>query len=46
MQATTGTYRMQGGSIAVSGLRRTLTATDLCLCLLPIGFFLSIVSLV
>jgi len=33
-----------GGSIASTG--RSLTVTDVCLCLLPIGLFLSIVSLV
>lgn len=32
------------GAVAVAG--RVLTTTDLCLCLVPIGFFLSIVSFV
>ena len=35
-----------GAVIAAPGAGRLLTATDVCLCLLPIGFFLSIVSLV
>jgi len=39
-------YRVEGGTIVVADVRRSLTVTDLCLCLLPIGFFLSIVSLV
>jgi hypothetical protein len=34
---------MQGSASAVG---RSLTVTDLCLCLVPIGLFLSIVSLV
>jgi hypothetical protein len=34
------------GSTAVAAMSRSLTATDLALCLLPIGLFLSIVSLV
>ena len=33
----------QGTAVAI---RRSLTVTDLCFCLLPIGLFLSIVSLV
>ena len=32
--------------MAVAAVSRSLTATDLVLCLLPIGLFLSIVSLV
>jgi hypothetical protein len=31
---------------AVEAVSRSLTVTDLCLCLVPIGLFLSIVSLV
>jgi len=34
------------GSTAVAATSRSLTATDLALCLLPIGLFLSIVSLI
>lgn len=38
--------RSQGQGITVAVASRFLTATDLCLCLVPIGLFLSIVSLV
>ena len=37
----------QRGSVGtVAAVSRSLTLTDLCLCLVPIGLFLSIVSLV
>ncbi len=35
-----------GVATAIAGCGRTLTATDVLFCLLPVGFFLSIVSLV
>lgn len=37
---------VQGPASGVASVSRSLTITDLCLCLVPIGFFLSIVSLV
>lgn len=37
---------VQGSASGVASVSRSLTITDLCLCLVPIGLFLSIVSLV
>ena len=39
-------YRAGAAGGSVPAVSRSLTATDLCLCLVPIGLFLSIVSLV
>jgi hypothetical protein len=39
-------HRATGAGCAVTAVSRSLTVTDLCLCLVPIGLFLSIVSLV
>lgn len=40
-------HNSQRGPVgAVAAVSRSLTLTDLCLCLVPIGLFLSIVSLV
>jgi hypothetical protein len=39
-------HRARGAGGAVAAVSRSLTVTDLCLCLVPIGLFLSIVSLV
>jgi hypothetical protein len=40
-------FRTDGGVVTgTAGCGRSLTPTDLLLCLLPVGFFLSIVSLV
>ena len=39
-------HNTQGSAGAVAAISRSLTVTDLCLCLVPIGLFLSIVSLV
>ena len=39
-------HRARGAGGAVAAVSRSLTATDLCLCLVPIGLFLSILSLV
>jgi len=41
-----GQHRASGSGPAVAAVSRSLTVTDLCLCLVPIGLFLSIVSLV
>lgn len=38
--------RRPAGPHAVVCVGQSLTLTDICLCLLPVGFFLSIVSLV
>ncbi|MFM7136871.1 MAG: hypothetical protein ACKO1M_07355 [Planctomycetota bacterium] len=37
---------VRGSARAVAPVSRSLTVTDLCFCLVPIGLFLSIVSLV
>jgi hypothetical protein len=34
------------GPQATVGVGQSLTLTDICLCMVPVGFFLSIVSLV
>jgi hypothetical protein len=39
-------WRVEAGAPAAVGCEATLTITDLWLCLLPVSFFLSIVSLV
>lgn len=39
-------HHVRGSAGAVAAVSRSLTVTDLCLCLVPIGLFLSIVSLV
>ena len=39
-------HQVRGSASAVAAVSRSLTVTDLCLCLVPIGLFLSIVSLV
>ncbi len=39
-------HNVRGSARAVAAVGRSLTGTDLCLCLVPIGLFLSIVSLV
>lgn len=39
-------YDVRGSARTVTAVSRSMTVTDLCLCLVPIGVFLSIVSLV
>ncbi len=39
-------HRAKRAGGAVTAVGRSLTVADLCLCLVPIGLFLSIVSLV
>lgn len=46
MNANRHPARSLAGLAAVVGVGPTLTVTDIWLCLLPVGLFLSIVSLV